>query len=66
METGTPKFHLRDPGIVNHGVEVDEVANYNYIYIKGGPDIKVEVRIPGVTFQGLYIEGGSIYIGILV
>ena len=66
METGTPKFHLRDPGIVNHGVGVDEVANYNYIYIKGGPDIKVGGPDFRGHFSGSLYRGGSIYIGILV
>jgi hypothetical protein len=65
-ENWDPEIVTPGSGIVNHEVEDVEVDDPSYIYIKGGPDIKVEVRISGVTFQGLYTGRGSIYIGILV
>ena len=65
-KVGTSKLSHPGSGIVNHGVEVDEVDNYKYIYIKGIPTSKLEVRNSGVTFQGLIIGGGSILIGNLI
>ena len=65
-ENWDPEIPTPGSGIVNHGVEVDDDSYPSYIYIKGGPTSKLEVRISGVTFRGHYIGGGSIYIGILV
>jgi hypothetical protein len=55
---GTPKLPHPGSGIGGQEVEDDEVDPHTYIYIYGGPDIKVGVRNSGVTFRGLIIGGG--------